>query len=486
VTTIQENKPITLPLFFLYLQNTQRLSNDVMTMKALRSLEKHLNGKAPDFGDLTEPIIKSWVDALLPRLSMGTIKRYIESLGQINKHAIRLGYITHNDIFDNIREYIGGLKDVGFDKTSKALIDVVRELARTKHTDSPCVGLAIDIYLYSFYHAGLDINTIIELQDDSQLCQMPQTAALKAKYYNPRRKYIFPLDQWKRTTKQIRLSVEKNLQSYFDICRMRVGSRTNADFITNAWVAAAKSCGISNADICACCPQIMRNKGLKGIEPSSSTQSQIDDIKCRVANVIIDMVPHWYAIHFVGKDDIVRKSIKKICDTVPYSIYYPMEEVYKKIRKKRVVESRPTIRNIMFIQTTANTINKIESAKLEQRNFHVIRNHARTNKEFAIIPNKEMHIFSMIASNGMDIIGDDELKDMEITEGSYVEITAGLNKGYRGKVYKIRNKDNNKMTILEIKASLCPNLNTILNKFYITVRPEFVKCLNEIPEEVDK
>jgi transcription antitermination factor NusG len=486
VAVNQENNISSLASFFLYLKNTGRLNDASMTEKSLRSLKKHLEGKEPGFEDLTEPIIRSWVDSLLPRLTIATIIRYIESLGQINKHAIRLGYIDRNYIFENIREYIDGLSEGGFDKVSKTLVEVVQKLSRVQRTDPPTVGYAIDAYLYSFYHAGLDIDAVIELQDDSQLCQMPQTAALKAKYFDPRRKYIFPLDQWKRTTKQIKLSIEKDLQHYIRTKEMKVGGRTNAEFITNAWVAAAKTCGISNADICACCPQVMGNPKLKGVEPSDLNQTQIDEIKSKVANVIIDMVPHWYAIRFIGKDDLVRKSIKEICDTTPYTIYYPIEEVYKKIKKKRVVESRPTIRNIMFIQTTANLINRIESAKIEQRSFHVLRNQARTNKEFAIIPNKEMRMFSMIVSNGMDIIGEEELQDVEIIEGSYVEITAGLNKGYKGNVYKIRNKDNSKATILEIEASLCPNLNAVLNKFFITISPEFVKCLNVIPNATAK
>lgn len=477
---------VSLRQFFVYLQETRRVNDATMAEKALRSLKKHLNAKEPDFNDLTESVIKSWVDALLPRLTMTTILRYIESLGRINKHAIRLGYIADNDIFDNIREYIEGLSNEGFDKISQRLIGVVQTLTRVHRTDSPSVGYAIDVYLYSFYHAGLDIEKVIELQDDSQLCQMPQTAAIKAKYQEPRRKYVFPLNQWKTTTKQIRLSIEKSFRLYLRRNDMRVGEKSNEDFITSAWVAAAKACGISNADICACCPQISGKPKLKGVKPSVLTQEQIDDIKRRVANVIVDMVPHWYAIRFAGKDTLVRESVKEVCDDAPYKFYYPIEEIYKKVNKKRVVESRPTIRNIIFIQTTANAISRIESAKIEPRTFHVLRNQARQNRSFAIIPNSEMRTFSMLVSNGLDILGEEELQNMEIIEGSYVEIVEGPNKGFRGKVYKIRNKDNSKATILEIQASLCPNLSQVFTKMFITINPAFVKCLKEIPEETVK
>jgi transcription antitermination factor NusG len=220
---------------------------------------------------------------------------------------------------------------------------------------------------------------------------------------------------------------------------------------------------------------------LKGVKPSQLTQQQIDDIKRKVANVVLDMATHWYAIRFVGKDDLVRRNLNDICSTTQYNLYYPVEEIYKKAKKKLVVESRPTIRNVMFIQTTASTINKIETAKVELRTFHVIRNKARKNRNFAIIPNHEMRTFSVLVSNGMDILGEEEVQELDIVEGCYVEITEGLNKGYRGKVFKIRDQGKTTGTMLQIEACLCPNLSEIMNKMYIMVNPQFVKCLKELP-----
>ncbi len=111
-----------------------------MASKALRSLQKHLAGKEPDFSDISEPVIKSWVDGLLSRLSIATILRYVESLSQLNKHAIKSGYIADNKIFDNIRDYIVGLCDEGFDRQSQHLIDAVRQLAAVQRTTPPAMG----------------------------------------------------------------------------------------------------------------------------------------------------------------------------------------------------------------------------------------------------------------------------------------------------------------------------------------------------------
>jgi transcription antitermination factor NusG len=136
----------------------------------------------------------------------------------------------------------------------------------------------------------------------------------------------------------------------------------------------------------------------------------------------------------------------------------------------------------MFVNTTSEAIALIATTKLETRTFHVLRNTARKSREFAIIPDREMRTFSMLVSNGLDILGEEELQEVEIIEGSYVEITAGFNKGYRGRVLKVRNRDNSKATLLQIQADLCPNLSAVMNKLYITVSPEFVKLLEAVPQ----
>jgi hypothetical protein len=54
-----------------------------------------------------------------------------------------------------------------------------------------------------------------------------------------------------------------------------------------------------------------------------------------------------------------------------------------------------------------------------------------------------------------------------------------------GKVIKVRNKDNSCATLLEIEASICPNLSKVLRKLYITVTPEFVRSLKSLPTEAE-
>jgi transcription antitermination factor NusG len=480
---IQTDNIVTMSGLFVNLRETGRMNNSRTTVQALNSLSKSLGGAEIAIADLNQETLRTWIDDVLTTHTTSTLVRYIETLSKIYALGLRLGVIENKgNIFADAKEYVFAMTDEGFDKESQSQIKTLQLMANATLDPDSFKSKAVDVYLYSFYHVGLDIEAVIDMQlGDGSVCSMPQTDKFIQKYQAVNRKYIFPLKQWQRTKLQIMQKLEEALVNYLRDNDIKLGKKSPKEYISTAWVAAAKSCGVPNEDICACCPSVINNPRLKGVNPSQLTQQQIDDIKRKVANVILDMATHWYAIRFVGKDDLVRRNLNDICSTTQYNLYYPVEEIYKKAKKKLVVESRPTIRNVMFIQTTASTINKIETAKVELRTFHVIRNKARKNRNFAIIPNHEMRTFSVLVSNGMDILGEEEVQELDIVEGCYVEITEGLNKGYRGKVFKIRDQGKTTGTMLQIEACLCPNLSEIMNKMYIMVNPQFVKCLKELP-----
>lgn len=470
----------TLRTFLVFLQKTGRVKDGQMATKAISSFAKSLDGDEPRLDQLTEAMLRQWIDGIMHRLSIATITRYVESLSRIFDYAVRLNAVGRSDIFDNVKEYVAGMCDEGFDKISQRRIDAIRRLASVKTTALSTMGHAVDVYLYSFYHAGLDVETIIDLHiDDDSLCSLPHTDAIKEKYSAPIRKYVFPLRQWQRTPNQIRLSLDSAFRNYLQMNDIKLGGKSIPEFIATAWVAAAKACGVSNADICACCTGVTDNPKLKDIVPSRLTDRQKEAIKLKVANSIIDLTRHWYAIRFVGKETLVSKELEEICAGNYLKTYYPIEEICKRVGRRRVVENRPTICNIIFIQTMPKTLLTILRKKDPDSRYYVIRNKTTEDNDFAIIPDAEMRKFSILVSNGLDILGAEEMEHVEVLAGSYVQITEGLYKGFSGKVLKVRNKDNSQSTMLEIEADkFGPEMEEILGKrLYITIPQELVETL---------
>ena len=82
-----------------------------------------------------------------------------------------------------------------------------------------------------------------------------------------------------------------------------------------------------------------------------------------------------------------------------------------------------------------------------------------------------MRRFSMLVSNGLEILGEEELQQAEIELGSYVRITEGMFKGYNGRVIKVTRDKNHQVTMLRIQAdTFGKEMEQVLGKhLYITI-----------------
>jgi transcription antitermination factor NusG len=183
------------------------------------------------------------------------------------------------------------------------------------------------------------------------------------------------------------------------------------------------------------------------------------------------MAPHWYAIRFSGDDLLVLDEIQDSVEGSSVKIYYPMEEICKQVGKKRVFTTRPTIKSIMFVQTSASTMQTISRKRTVESKFTIVRDNATKDKRLAVIPNEQMHKFSMLISNGFDILGDEDMKTVKFEVGDYVNITEGMLKGYNGRILKITTDGKNDMTVLQIEAdSFGSDMKEVVGKhLYISI-----------------
>ena len=443
-----------------------------MYEKALLSLEKSAAGDTLLLSRLNETILRSWIDEMLPRLAGTTVDRYVESLHTIYKWALRNELATDAELFTHIKEYLSTARREEGNAVSRYKVEVMRRLATERREVIDERTIAIDAYLYAFYQAGLPMDEVVMLRFDAEEHgRMPHTALIRAKYLAPIRRYVFPLQQRQRTLKKIREELDAHFQLALASCHVRPGNLSSDDFVVGAWIAAARACGISLAEICACCRQAQKYARFKGIQPADLSEEQIEEIKLRVANSIVDRRSYWYALRFLGEVDPVCKEIEQSARGEYRRIYYPMEEICRKKGKKRITESRPTIRNILFLHTMPNVLTAIVSNKTELSRFSVIRNNPSGQGGYAIIPDAQMRRFSMLVSNGLEILGEEELQQAEIELGSYVRITEGMFKGYNGRVIKVTRDKNHQVTMLRIQAdTFGKEMEQVLGKhLYITI-----------------
>jgi transcription antitermination factor NusG len=368
-----------------------------------------------------------------------------------------------------VKSYLRTSTDEGVDRTSVEQYKDIKRLAAVRNVGLTGVSMAIDVVMYSFYNAAMPLDEVIELRIDSKnLSNLPQSVAIQGKYEAPIRRYLFPLKQWQQTTKVIRKSVEANFRTALKIYKIEIGDKSISEYIEYAWASAAKANGIKIADICACVPSLAEKFD---IVPSNLSSRQISTLKRKVANSIVDMAPHWYAIRFIGDDRLVRDELQEAAEGSSVKIYYPLDEICKQVGKKRVFTTKPTIKSIMFVQTSAITIQIISQKRTAESKFIIVRDNATKDKRLAVIPNEQMHKFSMLISNGFDILGDEDMKAVKFEVGDYVNITEGMLKGYNGRVLKITTEGKNDTTVLQIEAdSFGSDMKEVLGKhLYISI-----------------
>jgi transcription antitermination factor NusG len=444
----------------------------------MRSLQRFVRDDDYPLSSVDSPLLMEWVAVNLEKSTRDTVIRYIESLKTIFTLATDLGVSVDTSIFDEARRYVSELTDESF-RFSTSRIDDIRRLAQRRLFGIAPLDAAVDAYLYSFYNGGVNIAEVIPLKfTDPQTCEMPQTDIIRDYHRKPVRKYIFPLQQGKMTPRKIEESLVRNFRYALRYRNIELGSATPADFIVEAWISVARLVGISLAEICACSPAAAERMSLPAAATVQVSAERRSEILRTVANAVVDMSRHWYAIRFVGDERLVRERVAQSSLGDYYKLYYPMEKVCRKVGRKKKLDSRPTIRNVMFLETTPSTVQHIAEGRVELGNYYVITNHYDGSGGYAIIPNAEMRMFSALVSNGQDIIGEEELQEqMEIISGHYVQLNEGLFKGYSGRVIKVRRKQSDdESTILELELDrLGPAMTDILDKkIYVSVSQALV------------
>lgn len=478
MTVNQRNNSLTLSSAFEKLEQSGRIRTSVMYRKAIRSLQRFVRDDNFFLRSVDATLLMEWVSDTLEKSSRDTAVRYVESLKTVFAFAAELGDKVDVTMFDDVRRYIVELTDESF-RYSAGKIDDIRRLAQRRLFGVTVLDAAIDVYLYSFYNAGMNIADIIPMKfDEAESCSLPQTDLICETYRAPMRKYIFPLQQGKTTPRKIEESLGRNFRSALHYRNIELGAATPADFIIDSWISVARLVGIPMAEISACSPAVAARIALPSTAHVTVTAERRREILNSVANAVVDMSRHWYAIRFVGDEHLVRDRVDQSSLGAYYKLYYPMEEVCRKVGRKKKIDSRPTIRNIMFLETTPSAVQHIAQGRAEFGNYYVITNHYDGTGGYAIIPNAEMRMFSALVSNGQDIIGEEELQEqMEILSGHYVQLTDGLFKGYSGRVLKVRRKQSSdESTILELELDrLGPAMSDVLDKkIYISVSKSIV------------
>jgi transcription antitermination factor NusG len=183
---------------------------------------------------------------------------------------------------------------------------------------------------------------------------------------------------------------------------------------------------------------------------SSATR---DAISLRLADEIRDIRRHWFALRLFDKEENVRRDIEREPIGEQVRLYYPLDEVVRRSGKKLKTVQRPTLRGILFVQSTRTGIDDLLALPTLSNRINILRNSAAARRSYAVIPDRQIEQFSALVSNCLDVIDAEDFRTCQVSAGDYVTITEGPYRGYSGRVYTVRDKktpQGDEVTMLEV------------------------------------
>lgn len=385
------------------------------------------------FDSFTPAMVGEWVSLLLfhgysPKTISNNVLKRIATL--YNK-AVEAGLATPTDVFRNFQNSLESTETILDFAYDSGIFGKIREIIQRDFTSDARLQLAKDILLFSIYMGGMDIEDIVKYKKDDYTGSSNAIAEIVKRYSRPKNKYLFPLDRINATPKKLHTEVKNLLREILGRYEISI-SAVPSDTTFALWAYIAMSCGVSASDTAACIAPRHRRISVTAFAVSSDlSERQIAKIRQQVESTLCDNPIRWYAMHLRQHTDFDMLSGRmKEKDITLDEIYYPMEDVLRKVGKKNFFESKPVIAWLVFFRSRVTRLNSLYREIGDLAWGYRYRPDFRS--PYAVIGDDEIRHYQQsigTLSESTRILTDDEVK---FNEGDYLVILGGPMNGRHG------------------------------------------------------
>ncbi len=271
--------------------------------------------------------------------------------------------------------FISDSTDSAFAEISPTLWDdafsddaFLRLLAMTKSASHQkgSIRIATDIILLSLLNGGLPVEKIVTLKITDTPSLHPSSKDIINRNADPRRKFIFPLDQSFRTPRQLREHVDGMIRSLLRLRNLPIYGSPDQT-IRSYWAYTALRAGISPEEIVNTLGSAPAGfPALSVIDREQQTEATgnnaaDDTITDRIAEILLTNPLHWYAMRlrpYISYTDLTLRlsQLQKDNELNTPPLFYPHDEIARRTGKKIEFEKKPVIRDIVFFNAHATDI----------------------------------------------------------------------------------------------------------------------------------
>lgn len=351
----------TISFFRLKVAATPNPSTAESRRKALNAFLAFTGRDILPFSDLSEPFLNEWIVWLLQNgYSQKTAAFYIKQIGTLYNQAVAEGLAPPSDIINKARQRLLGIPVETFTQIDTHLIDNLLSFFRARSTLRSTRRMAADIVAFAILNGGMNFDEILTYRKNAYRGDDEELQLIVDTYVRPRNKYLFPLNQAKRTPGQLR----KDLSSLFYIALSPYGiplspNETNTAF--DLWCLVALRCNFTPSKLLGLTGGRLPsfNPALSFLTPVPVTQQETDDIRRNVRQTLTANPLNWYAMQFrprVSYEQII-KAMEACAGEVRFAeLFYPSEEIRRRTRNRLRKERKPVIPGLLFFRSHATDI----------------------------------------------------------------------------------------------------------------------------------
>lgn len=422
------------PIEYFRVKSTQtnsRASIGNMT-RAVDSLSRFVGGADLTFGSFDAAFLGEWVaHQFFEGYYANTVAYNISKIAALYNKAVSEDMASPNEAFASVLQKVSKAQSrfdgIEHSETTRR----IRELYRKDYPADGNLQLARDIVLFGIFNGGMTLSQIATYRKDEYTGDNIHLRNIVEKYSRPRNKYLFPLGQGTSTPRRVMQKVEALVGALLRTVGIR-HTKLPESILVDMWCDIAMDCGFSSSEIAGCIAgQKITNALTFCVTPSPVSDERRSEIRAQVVEALTDNPVRWYAMHLRRHTEFKtltdRLSEK---DIVLDEIYYPMEEIFRKVGRKKVFESRPVISWLIFYRARITQLGKM---------FHEIGDLAwgyrylrDVRSPYAVISDREVRDYQRAIGTlnpSTQILADDEV---EFNKGDYLMLLGGPMNGRHG------------------------------------------------------
>lgn len=405
-------------------------------LKAVTCLDDFIKSVAPESTVGSAQFLEEWMIYMHFRnLTFKTALHYLDLVSALFGASLKANkepfYDGLPNCFATVKKRIRGLGEVIWqsqieEKDLQSFLNLVRTGADP--SDGIKSRILKDIILVSLLNDAEDIMKIARLRKEEIENYKGYSREILERYVAPTRKYVFPLDQTKYTSRKFESRLEALFRGLFAANLISCFGDISST-IRTYWAYAALKCGIQPHAIVRKVGPLPIGMPILSVCSVSSGPSEV--INNTLERYFISNPRRWYALRL--RPGVSFDSLKSAIEDwrggkeLP-GFFYPYEEIVKRVGKRMQIQRKPVIRDVVFFRCRQGDIPLLMRSIGDKAWIY------KTGGMYAAIDDRAMRLFqSAVGAFGADA----EIApagSLEIRENERVVILGGLFSGLEAEV----------------------------------------------------